>query len=167
MTAVPAEKRMRETVRLRGHTLLCLQGFRGKGYSPDFVENLAQIHRDLAETPDRLVQLVDEPDAVCGACPHQALSGCALNGEASEQAMQEQDRRVLALLGLQAGTVVRWREVLERISRSVHGDDLSGICGRCRWLPLGYCKEGIERLRKEKAFSDQPSALSQKLTADR
>jgi hypothetical protein len=161
--AIPVQGRLR----LRGHTLLCLQGFRGRGYSPDFVENLAAIHRELTENPDRWVELVDSPDAVCGACPHQAVSGCTLNGEASEKAMQAQDRHVLALLGLHTGMSVQWRDILERIGRAVRGDDLPGICGQCRWLPLGYCKEGIELLRREKALSGQPSALSQKLTADR
>jgi hypothetical protein len=42
---------------------------------------------------------------------------------------------------------VTWREILERIRRAVSGDDLPSICGNCRWLPLGYCREGIERLR--------------------
>ncbi|MBM4123014.1 MAG: DUF1284 domain-containing protein [Nitrospira sp.] len=144
MKAIPVQG----TLRLRGHTLLCLQGFRGKGYSPGFVENLAAIHRELTANPDRSVEVVDGPDAVCGACPHQAISGCTLSGEASEEAMQAQDRHVLALLGLQAGMSVQWCTILERIGQSVRGDDLPGICGQCRWLPLGYCKEGIERLRQ-------------------
>ena len=134
-------------IRLRGHTLLCLQGFRGEGYSPGFTDNLATIHRSLSGNPDQPVELVEEPDAVCGACPHRAPAGCSLNGGGSEAGMQAQDRHVLKLLGLNAGGVVRWRDVLDRIRRSIKGSDLPGICGQCRWLPLGYCKEGIDRLR--------------------
>ncbi len=135
-------------IRLRGHTLLCLQGFRGEGYSPGFTDNLASIHRDLNGTPDHPVELTEEPDAVCGACPHRAAAGCTLNGMGSEAGMQAQDRHVLKLLGLKAGSVVRWRDVLDRIRASVKGSDLPSICGQCRWLPLGYCKEGIDRLRQ-------------------
>ena len=80
--------------------------------------------------------------------------------------MQAQDRHVLALLGLQAGMTVRWREVLERIGQAVRGDDLPDICGQCRWLPLGYCREGIDLLRGKTAIGIQPSAHSKKLTAD-
>jgi len=29
----------------------------------------------------------------------------------------------------------------------VKGSDLPGICGSCRWLPLGYCRDGIDKLR--------------------
>lgn len=71
-----------------------------------------------------------------------------LNGKGSEAGMQAQDRNVLKRLGLTSGSVVRWREVLERIRVSIRGGDLSTICGQCRWLPLGYCKEGIDRLRQ-------------------
>lgn len=134
-------------LRLRGHTLLCLQGFRGEGYSPEFTVNLAGIHRRLTDDPDLPVELAEAPDAVCGACPHRAPAGCTLNGDGSETGMREQDRNVLTRLGLKAGGVVRWRDVLDRISSSITGSDLPDICGTCRWLPLGYCKEGIDRLR--------------------
>lgn len=145
-------------VRLRGHTLLCLQGFRGEGYSLRFTENLAAIHQTLSANPDQPVELVEEPDAVCGACPHRALTGCALNGQESEPSMQAQDRHVLRLLGLEAGRVVRWRDVLERIRALVTGSDLPGICGQCRWLPFGYCAEGIEALRRQNPVGLPPPA---------
>lgn len=147
-------------IRLRGHTLLCLQGFRGEGYSPEFTENLAAIARSLALNPDQLVQVVEEPDAVCGACPHQAQSGCTLNGRESETEMRAQDHVVLTRLGLQAGTVVRWGDVLACIRSAVRGSDLPGICGSCRWLPLGYCAEGIDDLRNEEAVSRPPTAAA-------
>ncbi len=137
------------SIRLRGHTLLCLQGFEGHGYSSGFVENMAAIHRTLSDHPEFLVEILDSPDAVCGACPHQHQSGCTLNGERSEDEMKEQDRMVLRKLGLKAGSRVRWGDILSHIRRSVCGDDLPSICGTCRWLPLGYCREGLNRLRKQ------------------
>jgi hypothetical protein len=152
------------TVRLRGHTLLCLQGFRGEGYSPGFIDNLAAIHRSLTEHPEQVIEVVDAPDTVCGACPHRIASGCSLKGEDSEEGMKEQDRHVLSLLGLKAGSLVRWSEVLDRIRASIRGDSLPNICGQCRWLPLGYCREGIEKLRSKEAVSSQ--LINLKLTAD-
>src|SRR5437879_2768707 len=111
-------------MQIRGHTLLCLQGFRGEGYSPGFVENLAGIHRQLEQQPETLVEIMDAPDAVCGACPHQKPEGCTLNGRQSEGEMRKQDHDVLARLGLQAGTVVEWREILHRIGASLTGAEL-------------------------------------------
>src|SRR5712692_7447054 len=66
-------------VRIRGHTLLCLQGFRGEGYSAGFIENMAALHQDLNENPDRWVEVVEAPDTFCAACPHLAPAGCSLN----------------------------------------------------------------------------------------
>jgi hypothetical protein len=148
-----------EPVRLRGHTLLCLQGFQGKGYSPEFVDNLARIHQELADNHERWVEVVDTPDAVCGACPHKAPAGCSLNGETSEEGIQSQDRRVLTLLGLSKGARVKWGEILDRIRTSVSGADLPNICGQCRWLPLGCCRDGLDRLR-----SAQPSTITPRQT---
>ena len=133
-------------IRLRGHTLLCLQGFRGEGYSPAFISNMAAIHQALIQDPDRRIEVIASPDAVCGACPHRQSSGCTLNGQRSEKEMVEQDQVVLQRLGLKAGDRLRWVDLLERIRNSIGGDELPAICGSCRWLPLGYCREGINRL---------------------
>ena len=133
-------------IRLRGHTLLCLQGFRGEGYSPAFISNMAAIHQALIQDPDRRIEVIASPDAVCGACPHRQSSGCTLNGQRSEKEMVEQDQVVLQRLGLKAGDRLRWVDLLERIRNSIGGDELPAICGSCCWLPLGYCREGINRL---------------------
>ena len=133
-------------IRLRGHTLLCLQGFRGAGYSVEFVENMAAVHETLTNHPEILVEVLASPDAVCVACPHRHQSGCTLNGAKSEEDMKDQDLVVIKKLGLQIGSRIRWRDILERIRISVSGDDLPSICGSCRWLSLGYCREGVNRL---------------------
>jgi uncharacterized protein len=137
----------RNPIRVRAHTLLCLQGFRGEGYSAGFVENMAAIHQRLTDDPSQFVEIIATPDAMCGACPHLAPSGCSLHEEGSEHAMQAQDRDVLARLGLHEGDHMTWGEILDRIRTSLTGASLNDICGQCRWLSLGYCREGIERLR--------------------
>jgi hypothetical protein len=147
MTPLAMDSNSESPIRLRAHTLLCLQGFRGMGYSSRFVENMTTIHRILSDHPESLVEILDSPDAVCGACPHRQPVGCTLNGDRSEEEMKHQDHVVLQTLGLQAGSRVRWQDVLDRIRASLHGDDLPSICGNCRWLSLGFCREGIERLR--------------------
>ena len=146
MIELPTRRDPSNPIRLRAHTLLCLQGFRGMGYSPGFVENMAAIHRMLTDHPESQVEILDGPDAVCGACPHRRPAGCTLNGDRTEQDMTDQDRVVLRKLGFRVGSRIPWREVLDRIRLSVHAADLPSICGRCRWLPLGFCREGIDRL---------------------
>jgi len=132
-------------VRIRAHNLLCIQGFVGKGYSPEFVANMKAIVGGLGG--DTQVTVLDEPDDLCAACPNLKASGCALHGEGTEKGIVHQDRDVLARLGLMAGQAVAWGEILARIRASVRPDDLDAICGTCPWLPLGHCKEGLARLR--------------------
>ncbi len=150
MTDLPVMNEHSSPIRIRAHTLLCLQGFRGEGYDPAFVDNMAAVDRSLAVHAEAVVEVLASPDALCAACPHRRTEGCTLNGEDSERDMRQQDGVVLTKLGLKTGDRVTWREILERIRRAVSGDDLPSICGNCRWLPLGYCREGIERLRTKR-----------------
>lgn len=134
-------------IRVRAHTLLCLQGFRGEGYSAAFIENMAAIHQRLADDPSQRVEIIAAPDAMCGACPHLLTTGCALHGAGLEHAMQAQDRDVLARLELHEGDRLTWAEILDRIRMSLTGESLTNICGQCQWLSLGYCREGLDLLR--------------------
>ena len=150
MTDLPVLNEHSPAIRIRAHTLLCLQGFRGEGYDPAFVENMAMVDQTLTMHPDIVVEVLASPDVLCAASPHHRTDACTLNGEDSEQDMRQQDGVVLAKLGLQSGDHVTWREILQRIRRAVIGDELPSICGSCRWLPFGYCREGIERLRTKR-----------------
>ena len=132
-------------LKLRGHNLLCIQGFVGKGYSPGFVANMTRVVDSLGDGRD--VTVVDGPDALCAACPHlDAASGCTLHGSGTEEGIVRQDRDVMARLGLHAEQTIAWSEILQRIRDHVAPDDLDDICGSCPWLPLGHCKAGLRRL---------------------
>jgi len=142
---IQAPENRSDRVVIRGHTLLCLQGFRGEGYSENFIRNMAAIHDRLKSDPKTMVLVTDSPDHFCGACPH-LKSGCTLRGQNFEQHIVAQDRLVLDLLGLTAGQAVTWEEILSCIGSRVRGEMLDNICGDCQWLALGFCKEGIDRL---------------------
>lgn len=132
-------------MRLRGHNLLCIQGFVGKGYSPDFVANMTRVVESLGARAE--VTVLDEPDALCAACPNLADSGCTLHGEGTETGIVRQDRDVMRRLGVTPGDTLAWGDILARIRRGVAPEDLDEICGACPWLPLGHCKEWLRRLR--------------------
>lgn len=125
--------------------LLCLQGFRGEGYDARFIENMNGIHARLNENPKTQVCLTDHPDQICEACPN-LKDGCALRGPGFEEQMASQDRKVLKLLGLKPGQQVTWGKLLSAIGSRIRSDQLNEICGTCPWLPLGYCKEGLDSL---------------------
>ena len=135
-----------DPVEIRGHNLLCIQGFVGKGYSPDFVDNMRRTIDVL--TPATVIKVICEPDQLCNACPNLAESGCALHGEGTEVEIAVQDRDVMARLGITEGEHLRWTAILERIRATVAPEDLESICGNCPWLPLGVCADGLRRLRE-------------------
>jgi hypothetical protein len=136
-----------EPIPIRAHSLLCLQGFRGRGYSESFVEAMREVKERIDADTTLHVEAIDSPDVFCDACPNLKGGGCTLGGPRHEVHMVAQDREVLRRLGLEAGTVLPWREVLERIASGVRGPDLPGLCTTCPWLHLGWCAEGIEGLR--------------------
>ena len=72
------------SVVLRVHHLLCLHGFRGFGYSPEFVSNMQLVRDGLASSPDVEVEVTTSPDDICSACPHLQEGKCARDGGDSE-----------------------------------------------------------------------------------
>ena len=128
-------------MRIRAHNLLCIQGYVGKGYSPEFVANMTRVVESLGD--DLEVTVVDRPDVLCDACPNLEASGCTLHGEGSERGIIAQDRDVMHRLGIDAGAKHAWSDIMKRIRSNIRPDDLDSICGSCPWLPLGHCKEGL------------------------
>ena len=139
---------MSEPAPLRAHMALCIIGFRGSGYSPEFVGVMRKLQARLADAPDTPVQLLNHPDELCEVCPHLGDSGgCELQGPLHESHMRAHDGAVLHRLGLKAGDVRPWADILERIRERIRGSDLPQICTTCPWLPLGVCRESIDQLR--------------------
>jgi len=42
-----------QPIRIRAHTLVCLQGYQGEGYSEDFVNEMDRVTATLKNDPDR------------------------------------------------------------------------------------------------------------------
>jgi hypothetical protein len=141
----------RATIPLRAHNLLCLLGFRGRGYDAAFVARMTEVHRAVSDDPATPLRVLAEPDTLCRACPNLGARGCTLGGPEHEAHMRAQDEEVIRRLGLAAGETYAWSEVLDRVRGSVRGSDLPAICTTCPWLPLGWCAEGIDRLRAASA----------------
>ncbi|MBI1822070.1 MAG: DUF1284 domain-containing protein [Nitrospirae bacterium] len=145
-----------DPVPIRGHTLLCLQGFRGEGYDPMFTAHMSAIHRRLTQDPHILVQVMTSPDTFCHSCPNlSAENSCRLHGDGTEVTMVEQDKEVMRRLGLKSGDILSWETILKKISATVRPEMLNEICGECPWLPLNYCKEGL--IFREEASLSSPA----------
>ena len=57
-------------MKLRPHHLLCTQGYSGKGYSEEFVENMTIITDYLRNNINAVADIVFSTDDICGKCPH-------------------------------------------------------------------------------------------------
>jgi len=132
---------------LRGHHLLCVHGFRGMGYSPEFVEKMTDIVANVRnENMDFRIRTVAAFDDACSACPHRGNTKCEAS-EGSNEHVLSMDERVLAHLGLEKEQTYLKSELVELTAAKVTPGDLDHLCKGCSWLPYGVCKEGILELR--------------------
>lgn len=124
------------TIRLRGHHLLCLLGYRGMGYSADFCVNMTEIYEVLRAKPETEIELITGPDDICKAYPTDKWNHCEGN-------VYNTDEAILLKLGLAPGNRGSWREMCSRIADKVVPADISQLCATCPWESYGVCQEGV------------------------
>lgn len=134
--------------KLRGHHLFCLLGFRGMGYSEEFVENMTHVHQTLRKYPQTRIQLVHGPDQLCEKYPHSGEYHCQDNG------IYEMDAAIIDKLGLEIGQILSWKEVEARIQQNVNASDIQTICKFCSWRSYGVCEEGIQEINEGKGLRE-------------
>jgi hypothetical protein len=137
-----------DMIALRGHHLLCLIGYRGMGYSPEFAENMTRVHRSLRQTPDTEIMLVEGPDDLCKKFPDNQTYHC------EDVNIDQRDRAILVKLGLQVGQGIRWRELQQQISENVVTSDIAHLCHTCSWRAYGVCEEGLVRIQSGNGLSE-------------
>lgn len=133
-----------ETIRIRGHHLLCLVGFRGLGYSKEHADAMWRAKRQLFSSPSSIqVILQTSPDDICKACPWLKDGTCHWGNEAKEAKVSSRDHHTLSRLGLKCGVAYRSEEVRERLGL-LSKKDILHICNGCHWLSYGYCLENFK-----------------------
>ncbi len=117
--------------KIRPHHGLCLQFFKGHGYSTEFVENMTEILENLSKNPK--ITLVSQGDSVCKACPHDVDGICNCSKKVSKY-----DQAVLHLCHLQPGDTLTWQEFSHLVETKILDKNLrESICGDCQWTQ--YC----------------------------
>ncbi|MBR0271572.1 MAG: DUF1284 domain-containing protein [Methanobrevibacter sp.] len=116
-------------IRLRGHHLLCLQGFQGYGYSEDFVLNMVRIN-EMRKSADCTVTLTNEPDDICSACPNLKDNLC--ENKKQNEIIVEMDNEVLSHLNMnnEYNSIDLFNEVASIFNSS---DSVENICNECKW----------------------------------
>ncbi|MGC0051498.1 DUF1284 domain-containing protein [Brucella pituitosa] len=123
------------TVRLRGHHLLCMLTYIGKGYSPAFVENYDTIAGRIMHGED--IELITGPDDICqpllceGDC-HCFNRSVVFRDKLALEAVSD-------LLGtkLSAGTLFDLNtEKLAQMRAAFTEGSLRKACRSCEWSDL-------------------------------
>ena len=86
-------------IRLRPHHLLCTQGYSGRGYSTEFVQNMSAIVHSLRNVPGTRIRLVFGSDSLCAHCPHHTADDLC---EAQEK-VSRFDRKTVEYFDLHEG----------------------------------------------------------------
>lgn len=125
-------------MKLRPHHLLCTQGYSGKGYSPEFIENMTAITTLLRADPAITVELVFSTDDICAKCPQRLGENlCSQN-----ERVKGFDQKVIDYFGLTEGKYL-YSELIARINSQMTADMMDDICGCCNWYPISACRRKI------------------------
>ena len=88
---------------LRAHHLLCIQNYRGHGYSFSFDEKMREVIAALQSDSGETVRLIEGTDDLCAVCPHSRGSSC----ESVTPSLF--DSRVFAHTGFVPGETFVWK----------------------------------------------------------
>jgi uncharacterized protein len=134
--------------KLRGHHLFCLLGYRGMGYSQEYVENMTLLHQTLRENPKSKIQLVKGPDQLCARYPNSGVYHC------QDDNIYERDAAILEELGLKIGQILNWEDIEFLIRRHIVPTDIERVCKSCSWRSYGVCEEGIQEILDGKGLRE-------------
>lgn len=147
-------------LRIRGHHLLCILGFRGKGYDSAFVENMGRVADAIQSQPDLRLTVCDSCDDICGGCPHGRSNTCHKH-QGAAAATRQMDRAVLSRLKLRKGETVTVNEAYQRVADRIEVEDIAHtFCTECEWRSLGFCDDGLRALKEGKFFDTAEEAGS-------
>jgi len=133
-------------VQLRGHHLFCLLGYRGMGYSKEYVENMTKLHQILRTNPKTLVELVEGPDQLCEKYPNSGEYHC------QDRHIDNRDHVILEKLGLKVGQILKWKDIEDSIRKNVVPSDIGTVCETCSWRSFGVCEEGVQNILQGKGL---------------
>jgi len=116
-------------LKFRGHHLICLPFFQGKGYSEEFVENLKNIMARAEKGEE--IEVVGGADDICSACPSLKKGKCAHKNGADLE-ISNLDNVAIAFLDVSKGEKLTWSSTKNKIS-SAPKEWLAAFCEGCDW----------------------------------
>lgn len=109
-------------INLRGHHLLCLQGYQGYGYDQKFKENMDKIFNSIKE--DVTIKLINDIDDLCSYCPN--LEEC--------KDIEKKDDELIKIANLEINKEYSSKELFKIVNKNIKTkNDLEIICKNCQW----------------------------------
>jgi hypothetical protein len=116
-------------IKIRAHHFLCIEGFKGLGYSKDFIENMKKVILKLKKEKSAIV--VKTVDDICSKCPYLCNRKCQ---NPYGRNVIEMDKNVIKKLGLKENDEINYSILKRRIYTVFKKKiDLYEICDKCGW----------------------------------
>lgn len=125
-------------IKLRPHHLLCTQGYSGKGYNQEFVENMNEIVKRLRTGEATEITVVFSTDSLCAHCPNMVGTDLCT----SQEKVKRFDRKTAEYFGLEEKTYI-YQELIQKINSQMTSERMDDICDGCQWYPISSCKRNI------------------------
>ena len=125
---------------LRPHHLLCIQGYKGYNY------NLIQEHywsymiKKIKDNPDADIFIYKGADDFCKNCPGLNIYN---NFICNDIGVSDLDSKVGSFLGIVAGRVYKYKELLEILSQKMTNETQKSLCNMCAWWKKGFCHDSF------------------------
>jgi len=119
-------------INLRGHHLICLHFFRGRGYDENFTKNLSNLLNNIR---NKEITITNSADDVCKKCPYLKGKECKYDYN-SEKEIREMDKKAIKLLNIKEKTI-KWKRIREKLPKVFN--EWLAYCKTCDWK--GDCKE--------------------------
>ncbi|OON95654.1 MAG: hypothetical protein ATN31_10685 [Candidatus Epulonipiscioides saccharophilum] len=115
--------------KIRAHHGVCIQLFRGRGYSVEFVENMTNFIKILKDNPK--IEVVAQCDVLCASCPHKSKQDrCGRYDK-----VLQFDNNVLTCLNIEAGQKFFWNDFRDNVRKEIlENNKLQEVCNGCSWL---------------------------------
>lgn len=123
------------TISLRGHHLLCMLTYVGRGYSDDFIRNYDEIVARLSQ--GETIEVVDGTDDFCAALCSDAGAHC------HARSVLKRDMRALKAVSAALGYIVDVGSLIEpsasligKLRAAYEAGDMKEDCFGCEWASL-------------------------------
>jgi len=133
-------------IHLRGHHLLCLQGYQGYGYDKKFKTKIESLINQLNNDDYSKIIVTDSADDLCESCPNlkdekcvgelESFEGSSKNkSKINNNKIVKMDKIVIEKANLEKNREYSFNKLISIINNSFSNiKDAKKVCGNCKWI---------------------------------